>query len=115
MYFSGTLDSASNRAGWVQIIEIQDEDTGDAIDISGASIIVEVRDPISRYIVISATTDNGSVTIVDTGVFQISVDPSVMRCIQAKAYEIGATITINGETRQLIVGTLPIVDGIVTR
>ncbi|HEX2653568.1 MAG TPA: hypothetical protein VHN11_07955 [Xanthobacteraceae bacterium] len=115
MHFSGILDPVSNREDWVQLIEVMDEDTGESIDISGASIVVEVRDPISDRIVISATTANGAIGIIDTGAFQISIGKSLLRCLPAKNYEIGATITINDETRQLILGTLPIADGIVTQ
>ncbi len=115
MYFVGTLDPISNKAGWRADFELDDADAGGPIDIGGASIVIEVRDPRSGLLALSATTGNGKVTILDTGVFEIDVAPAETQRLGAGTYEVGATITLNGESRQLIIGTLPIMDGVVTQ
>jgi len=115
MYFVGALDPVSNKAGWMADYELDDADTGEAIDIAGASIVVEARDPATGRIVLSATTSNGLVTIVDTGVFRVNVPARETQRVRAGTYEVGATITLNGESRQLIIGTLPVMDGVVTQ
>lgn len=115
MYFAGTLDPISNKTGWLADFEIDDADVGGAIDITGGSIVVEVRDPHSGIICLSATTANGKITIVDTGVFEVNIAPAETCRLRAGTYEVGATITLNGESRQLIIGTLPVMDGVVTQ
>ncbi len=115
MYFVGSLDPISNKTGWLADVELDDADAGGPIDFAGASIVVEARDPFSGTVVLSATTSNGKVTITDTGVFRVNVPPSETRFVHAGTYEVGATITLNGESRQLIIGTLPVMDGVVTQ
>ncbi len=115
MYFVGALDPISNKTGWLADFELDDADAGGPIDLTGASIVVEARDPFRGMIVLSATTTNGWITITDTGVFRVNVPPSETQKVCAGTYEVGATITLNGESRQLIIGTLPIMDGVVTQ
>ena len=115
MYFIGALDPISNRTGWLHDFALDDADAGTPVDITGASIVIEVRDPHSGWIALCATTRNGKIAIVDAGVFRVSVDPSDTQLLRAGTYEVGATITLNGESRQLIIGTLPVLDGVVTQ
>ena len=115
MYFNGTLDPVSTRAGWTQLFEIVDQDTGEPVDLTGASIVVEVRHPHRGAVVLSATSANGKVSLVDVGTIQLSIAPAETQCLAPGSYDVGATIALNGETRQLIIGSLPIVDGIVSQ
>ena len=115
MYFVGALDPMSNKAGWLADFELDDADTGSPIDLTGASIVVEARDPMTGCIVLSASTANCKVAIVGTGVFRINLPPGETHCVCPGTYEVGATITLNGESRQLIIGTLPVMDGVVSQ
>ena len=115
MYFIGTLAPISNRTGWLADFEIDDADVGGPVDITGASIVVEVRDLDTGWIALSATTGNGKITILDTGVFRVNDPLGETQQVRAGTYEVGATITLNGESRQLIIGTLPILDGVVSQ
>lgn len=112
--FLGTFDPASTRADWTCIVSFIDDDTGEALDISNAAILVEVRDPQSGATVISTSTANSGVSIVGTGTFQIAVPASVMRTLRPDTYEIGATYTLNDAVRQFVIGLLPVMDGVVT-
>jgi hypothetical protein len=38
-----------------------------------------------------------------------------MQGLNVGQYDIGAVVTLNGETRQVILGTLPVLDGVVTQ
>lgn len=111
--YQGTLPARSNRAGWSPIIEISDDDSGDAVDLADATIVFELRDPDDRTTMLSATSSSG-ISILDTGVFQVSFTAEQMRQLCAKTYEIGCTIgNADSEPQQLILGTVPILDGIV--
>lgn len=110
---TGTLEPASNRAGFSLIVELLDDDTGDAVDLTGASIVFEVSDNSSS--VLSATTSNAKVTIVDTGIFKVDFTATEMRALCAKTYTLGCTVSnADSEPQQLIIGFLPVLDGIVS-
>jgi hypothetical protein len=113
MYFCGTLDPVATSAGWTQLLEILDQETGEPVELAGASLLVEVRDRRCGAVVLSAGTDNGKVSVVDSGTVQISVPADETKRLRADTYDVGAVLALNGETRQLIIGSLPVVDGIV--
>ena len=112
--FLGTLDPASTRADWEQVISLLDHETDEPLDLAGASILVELRDRPSGAIVLSASTANGRISIIDTGTFRVQLPASDLRALRADTYEIGGIYTLNATTRQFIIGLLPILDGVVT-
>lgn len=113
--YTGTLDPVSNRAGWTFLRELVDDDTGEPIDLSACSIVLEVRDRENCRVVVSATTDNGKISIVGLGAFQASFTAQEMRSVCAETYNVGCTIK-NGDAEpvQFIIGTLPVLDGVVS-
>lgn len=113
--YVGNLSPVSNQEDWKIILEIDDDDTGLPIDLTGATIVFEVRDPRNRNIILSGATGNGIVTILDIGVFQVLFVRTSMNALPAQNYDLGCILTINGETRQYIVGTVPVLDGVVTQ
>jgi len=95
------------------IVELLDDETGDSVDLTGATIKFEVSDCGSP--VLSATTDNAKVSIVDTGVFQVDFSASEMGALCAKTYKVGCTVSSDdSEPQQLLIGSLPVLDGIVS-
>ena len=113
--FQGALSPIANQEDWKLIVEIDDEATGEPIDLTGATIAFEVRDPRSRGIVLSASTGNGKISILDVGVFQVLFIRGEMQGLAAQNYEVGCVLTINGEARQYLIGTVPVLDGVVTQ
>jgi len=112
--YIGSFDPVSNRAGQEFIFEAIDDETDEPVDLSSADIVLEIRDPASRSTVLSATTANGKVTAIDTGTFRASFSSADMRALCAKQYEVGCTITNgDGGPVQFIIGTLPVLDGVV--
>lgn len=108
------LARVSNRADWSDVIELSDADTGDAIDLSTADIVVEVVDDCGRR-VLSATTDNGKVTVTAPGSAQFTFTRDEMTSLCPGTYRVGGTVSIGGETEQVFFGTVPVVDGVVSR
>lgn len=113
---TGTLPPASNRADWIDCVEIRDteaDDEDDAlIDLSDCSIVLAIYDEdyMKRA---DASTDDGDIVIVDAGVFQFTFPRSVMGTLDAGTYKVGCTISRDDETVQLLIGDLPVVDGFV--
>lgn len=112
--YHGTIPPASNRAGFSRMFEIEDDETGDPVDLSDCEIVFAIRDPKSRSVMLTGSVGNG-VTVTDTGVFQVVFTATQMRALCAQTYEIGCTVSNDdSEPQQLIIGTLPVLDGIVT-
>lgn len=114
--YQGIFPPRSNKAGWPLVVEVLDDDTGEDVDISDATIVLELRDPLTGTISLSATTDNGKIIIGDAGFFTVAFTATDMKTLCARTYEVGCTISNDdSEPQQLIIGTVPILDGIVTQ
>jgi hypothetical protein len=112
--FLGTLDPASNRADWDLAVAFVDSDTEEALDLTGATIIVELRDRLSGVSAVRLSTGDGGVTIIDIGTFTVHAGVDAMRNLRADLYEVGGTCLLNGLTRQFLIGLLPVLDGVMT-
>jgi hypothetical protein len=109
-----TLDPTSTRQDWDFIFQFVDDHTDEPLDLTGASVLVELRDRLGGQTVVSVSTTGGGISIIDTGTIEILVPAATMRALRADMYEIGGTYTLNGATRQFVIGLLPVLDGIVT-
>jgi hypothetical protein len=91
---TGTLPAASNRATYRETFEVFDDDTDTLFDLTDCTIVFEVRARGDGSPVLSASTDDGNVTIQGTGVFDV--------------------LFSRDETSQFIAAHLPVIDGVVT-
>lgn len=113
--FTGTLNPVSNRATWTEDFELTDLETGDPIDLSTATeITIELRDPSTQTSKFTLSMTGGEIDVVALGVFEWRAEVGTMRNLCGKTYEVGCTIEQSGDTTQLIIGRLPVVDGIVS-
>ena len=103
----------SNRASWEFLAELVDE-AGDPIDVTGCSIEFQIADR-HGWKRLLATTGNGKIVHVDVGKVRWNFTVDDMRCLEPDTYQTGFTVTNDDGTqaRQLSVGPLPIVDGVV--
>lgn len=99
----------SNR-DWTWQFSCTDEETGDAIDFTGATIVIGINDA-SDIEVISASTDDGKITLVDSGVIQLAIPYSETN-LEAGSYTIGGYYQLNDETLDLLSGTITVRKGI---
>lgn len=112
---TGTLSPVSNKADWIEAYGLTDEETGDPVDVSAATeITIALRDPSSRSVELTATLSGGTIEHIETGIFQWAFTAAQMSGLCAKTYEVGLTIVQDDQTIQLFVGTLPVIDGIVS-
>jgi hypothetical protein len=112
--YDARLKPVSNRADWIESIELIDDDTGEPItDLTGvtASLEVRSRDPYCQHL--TGTTDDGHIVISDTGIIQWHFTATEMHCLSPRIYEIGFTITRDDITEQEMIGVLPVLDGVV--
>lgn len=124
-----SFDAITTRESWIDIVEILDEDDLSPIDISSWKIQVEIRRqdhpglpmdygwPSHNFSwgsgVALATTDNGTVTITDIGVFEFIFSQATIASLCPAVYVVGCTMSRDGEAVQLLLGLLPVLDGVV--
>lgn len=111
-----TFPEQSNRASWAFVGLITDLDDN-PIDLTGCSLVFAVNRCKSGdgNNALLASTDNGKLTIIDVGKFRWFFTVEEMGTLCAAQYDTGLTLTNDDGTQtvQLLVGPLPIVDGIV--
>ena len=83
---------------------------GQLIDFTGAfiAIAIEDKDYCQRLL---ATTDNGQITIISTGVIEVDFTAAQMN-MSPGSYKIGGYYQLNGETNDLFEGELTVQRGI---
>ena len=103
--------SATNNADWKAVFEFSYDDTGEAIDFTGATVKIDVKDQRGT-VLIDATTDNGLLSIVDIGRVEMSIPASAMEPLCPGTYNIGAVCNVDGVTISLFTGTVTVIDGV---
>jgi hypothetical protein len=108
-----TFPARSNRASWGYVGQITDMDDN-LIDLTGTSIVFQIsdKDGCPR---LTASTENGKLSVVGLGMFQWFFTLQDMQGLCLGTYQTGLTLTTadGQQTEQLSVGPLPIIDGVV--
>ena len=122
-----TFPPQSNRASWPFVGLITDYDDN-PLDLSGCSMVFQISPPTQEGSAgyaqasqnvggsLTASTDNGKLTVIDIGKFQWFFTVDDMRCLNSGTYNTGFVIWRDDnplDKRQFSVGPLPIIDGIV--
>ena len=112
---TGTLPPVSNKADWIEEYELYDDETDETLDISTAEeITVSIRDPKTESVELTASLSGGAITHIETGVFEFVFTVAQMRGLCPKIYDVGMTILKDDITTQILIGYLPVSDGIVS-
>ncbi len=103
----------SNRADWSWSAALTDPVTNDAIDLAGATLTLAIRAVDASTPIIEGES---FITSGDDGAFAVLVPRSSMIELSAGHYDVGLTIEYDdGTSDQLVIATLPIEDGVVSR
>jgi len=103
--------SQSNQADWIFDVVATNADTGDAVDFSAATAITfEVNDFDGCRRFVGALSSG--VTLPAIGTIEVLVPKATMQNLCAGSYPIGMTYTMNGETDQILIGTVSVYDGV---
>ena len=115
--YTGFFDAASNRATWAFTIDLTDDDSGDAIDLTGATVNIAVRAQDARQSLLVGSSTDGKIAIstpATAGTFTVTFTPTDMAELEGNMYEVGIVVTLaGGTTHQVLVATLPVIDGVV--
>jgi hypothetical protein len=113
MYYV-SFPAQSRDASWAFIGQITDLDDN-PIDLTGLSLAFSIRDKRGG-VRLQASTDDGSITVLDLGVFRWFFTLQQMQGLPCETYQTGFTATTadGTQTVQFFVGPLPIVTGNMT-
>lgn len=110
-----TFPPQSNRASWLFVGQITDYDDN-LIDLTDCSLVFHIQcDPHWPYPGLTASTDNGKLTVVGLGTFRWFFTLDDMQGLYPVQYQTGLTVTNDDGTQtvQLATGPLAIYDGVV--
>jgi hypothetical protein len=106
-----TLEPLSTKEDYIEEFEAFDEN-GAAVDLTAATIVFAVVDKNSKSPILSASTDDGKIT-VSTTVATVTIPQSEIDSVDPKDYAVGCVITLNSVPKQFFIGTISIYDGLV--
>jgi hypothetical protein len=113
-FYTGHVAAASNRADLMFQVELIDPKTNDFVDFTGAAITVALRPVTQSSPALSGTNQDGHITVLGPGTFEVHFTRSEMAQFAAGDIDIGITVLLaSGITYQLLAGQLPVVDGVV--
>lgn len=110
------MPPVSNRADWIETIELINDDTNEVItDFTGVSVYIAIRsrDPFQIYL--SGSSEDGHIEFVPGGIIQWRFTVAEMNTLPRATYEVGITVTRDGIVEQELIGSLPVLDGVVRR
>ena len=117
--FTGLVDVISNKETWISdFVQLVDE-YDNVINIQnvdiGFDVTVYIKD-MDGYTRVTGTVDNGKVIVSDSDVedepgFQWQFEVSDLTSLAPGTYRCGVKTTANGEVKDLILGSLAIVEG----
>jgi len=115
--YTGALAAASNRARWTFQVELTDPATDLPVDLTGASLELAVREQQSKMALLTGSTSDGKITIgtpATAGAFTVLFSRDDMATLADGMFDVGLHVTLaSGADFQLIVATLPVIDGVV--
>ncbi|TVR08167.1 MAG: hypothetical protein EA385_10635 [Salinarimonadaceae bacterium] len=107
------LDPQSTAGDFHRTLSVRDVTTGEPYDLASVTAIAfSLR--LSGHEQLRASLATGEITIDGdpvTGRIAISLPVSRLRHLRSGAYSVGVALSDGSETVQLLLGTLPIVEG----
>lgn len=111
--YTGALPEITNRETWDLAFYLYDNEVGpeEYIDLSDAVITLTLRDRNDCQ-VLTASSDSGQIIITDDpGIFELNfADGDLARL--CGTYSVGIRVHANDKTRELVRGTISILEGL---
>lgn len=108
--YGGSLGQISNRATWLNGFEIIDAQTDDLMDLTGATITMKVARLPCRSTVLTGSTTTGELVIPALGLVDFRFEAAQMAALCAGTYDASVLIERNGDTDQLFLGTVAVLE-----
>lgn len=107
----GSFAAAPNAADWSEYVEVLDDDTGTAFDLTNTLIEMEVTDRDGCRRLYGSTTD-GTVDLVGDG-FEFTFAATRMKDLRAGSYTVNIRLTdsVTGTVAEPAIALLPVLEG----
>lgn len=113
--FIARFDPIATGSDWTLDIEISDSETGDPIDLDGVLASVAISRRGCESVDIRGSSDDGKISFPDNGIVHIAFTASNLSRLSHGEYDVGITFERDGQKESIILGVLPVIDGVVTR
>lgn len=110
--FQARLQPIAKGSDWIEVVELTDIDSGEPVDFTGASFTVSLRRKGDSGPSATGTNSSGQVISPEAGIVHIQFMSGSLGNLDPGEYDIGLKIERDGFTESLIIGTLPVIDGI---
>ena len=109
--YTGSLSAVSNKEDWIVSSPLIDDDN-EEIDLTGANFELFVcRQSSPENALLTASTDNGKITLPSATTFQWAFTPDDMAALCAGTYDVFLRVTIDDVVTQILSCSIPIVEG----
>ena len=116
--FQARFKPVTNQSDWATSIQFNDKASGTPMDITGDDVPLSFNlalKPVGEgnSPALTGSTATGELTLPSLGILQIFFPASRMQALTPGSYDVGLTVTNGLNTAQILLGRLPIVNGIV--
>jgi hypothetical protein len=116
--FQARFRPVSNQSDWATPMQFNDKASGTPIDITGEdvpnSFVLALQlAGASNGPALTGSTATGELTLPSLGILQVFFPAARMQALAPGSYDVGLTVTNGINTAQILLGRLPIVNGIV--
>jgi hypothetical protein len=112
MAFTAKFKPVSNQGDWSTWVHMFDRATGEDLDLSALAFQLAAVE-LSCGAALTGSSSTGELSVPSLGYLQIFFPVTRMQAMPPGSYRVGLTMANGVYTRQLILGLLPIVAGIV--
>lgn len=112
--FTGALPATTNRETLSFAVEVFDDETGAPFALTGQPVKVAIRAQNASLPILQGSNSDGHVFFVNINTLSVLFSAAEMQQLAAGQYDVGLTVNMqDGTTKQVLVMTLPVVDGVV--
>ena len=116
--FQARFKPVTNQSDWATSVQFNDKASGTPIDITGDDVPLSFNlalKPVGQGSApaLTGSTATGELTLPSLGILQIFFPAARMQALTPGSYDVGLTVTNGLNTSQILLGRLPIVNGIV--
>ena len=97
---------------WVLPLEIKDSESGEPLGFGGCSFKVSLKSAYSEVPEINGTSENSQVINPQDGIIVIQMLASDLGSLRVGEYSVGLKVTSGELSEALVIGTLPVIDGV---
>jgi len=117
--YTGSFGTASNRGDWRFSIGFDDEETGEPLDLTGASIEIAIAEKDATTPTITGNTSDDVVEIstpASAGEATFVFPRALMQRLEAGHFDVGIVVTLaDGEAIPVAKGNVAIIHGVVAK